>query len=267
MEYEFEGSNILSMMHNTIRFVGGNNFILTTLSDYSADESNYVIGLHSTYILMSFIFVLWFFIVILIRFAGCRVPFHEHKYLSVIIVAAVISTFFGWMFSLISTVSIQNSLKSLDTISNNTLTSYSSMESLLEIVQTRFILIKTSNLMANNECASAIRNIVDFVGTEYSNYPYLEAETKLQVLETMMESLYDFIHQFSIQQKQINEKLNDVYINWSTLYYTFSTITILMNICLLSVISFTGNSHSFNDEQSHIWIHRFLFLLYYVISS
>ena len=259
-ENEFDGSYILSLLHNTIRIVGGNEFKLTKITDFNPEESNYVTGLHSTYIIMLFLFLFWFFIVLMIKLLACRVSFLDHKYISVVLIVSVIFSFFGWMFSLISTVSIKNSLKTIDARKNSIDISFKELEFYLNISLTNFINIEQSNLFANNACDEALNTMSGFNGSEYNRFPYIETLSKLEDIKIEIQNIQNYVKQVLFQLDFINIELGSLFTTWSSYYYTAAFFTIFMTVCLLVIISLIAGSSSFNNELNHSRIHKFFIL-------
>lgn len=253
----FVSNTVINMVHWTVRFVGGNTFILTSLDDFESDESNYVIGLHSTYILISIFFLTWFLFVVCAKCTAFEIPNFYSKYVGFVLILSIIFAVFGWLISFVTTVGIGNSIRTMEKNVVDIQRLMTDLEVDYRELMSGFVRLKANNIDTNNACDHAINTIPDYSG---ARYPYIQTLSKIISLENAFIDLQTFFEDVGTISHELVTEIDTRFSNWATLFNVFAALDIFSTVFLAILISVTASNAYFSGELNLIWMSRFTLL-------
>lgn len=257
MIYEnFTPDGVLKLLHNSIRFTGGNTFDANLADGFTVDQMNYVTGVFSIPIIFTCIYFIWFVVIMYFWCCGNKNLHFNNDTVSmtvmisgyVIVLVLIVVSIVVNIQSLASMDSMLKDIKELDVFFdtvNATLNQIIDMEPVLE----------TMNVAANTACTGLI------------SYPFGTMTTSIHQLKMDVHTVSKEIGDVDAETKEIRDMVVQFQEIWGGLFMGLSISFLILLTLYVSIyiyiIAFDNSNYYFSIGHKVVWY--FLFDLTFIL--
>lgn len=259
MIYEkFTPDGVLKLLHNSMRFTGGNTFDASLVDGFTDDQMNYVTGVFSIPIIFTCIYFIWFVVIMYCWFfcSGNKTLHFNNDTISmtlmisgyVIVLVLMIVSIVANVQSLSSMNSMLKDIKELDVFFdtvNATLNQIIDMEPVLE----------TLNVAANTACTGLI------------TYPFGTITTSIHQLKMDVHSVSKEIGDVDSETKEIRDMVVQFQEIWGGLFMGLTISFLILFTLYVSIyiyrLVYDNSNYYFSIGHKIIWY--FLFDLTFIL--